>query len=152
ERQSRLKLFIIGEGSERRALESRISNLKLQDCVRLIGTKPQGELADWYSAADLFCLASHREGCPNVVIEAMTCGLPVVAANVGGVAELIGPPNCGRLVSQPTPENFAAEIRAALRAVWRRDEIARLGGIRSWNEVAAEIDSYFTARGICPPN
>jgi glycosyltransferase involved in cell wall biosynthesis len=80
------KLFVIGEGPERVALEARIAKCKLADRVFLVGSRPQTELADWYSAADLFCLASSREGCPNVVIEAMACGTPVVAAGVGGVS------------------------------------------------------------------
>jgi teichuronic acid biosynthesis glycosyltransferase TuaC len=147
EKGSRLKLFIIGEGAERRALESQISNLKLENCVRLLGAKPQSELADWYSAADLFCLASHREGCPNVVVEALACGLPVVATDVGGIAELIGSETCGRLIAQPTAENFAAEIRAAFNAVWKREEIAVFGGVRSWQEVSAEIRHYFAVAG-----
>ncbi|MFN0111960.1 MAG: glycosyltransferase family 4 protein [Blastocatellia bacterium] len=140
---SPVKLMVIGEGSERENLQSQISNLKLGSCVRLLGSKPQEELADWYSAADLFCLASHREGCPNVVVESLACGLPVVAANVVGVAELIGSQNCGRLVSPPTAENFAAEIRIALSVVWKREEIAISGGARSWNEVAAEVMCYW---------
>lgn len=143
---NQLKLFVIGEGSERDALESQISNLKLESCVRLLGAKLQNELADCYSAADLFCLASRREGCPNVVIEALACGLPVAAADVGGVRELVKEHN-GRLVSPPTPENFAAEIRAALSAVWKREEIAASGGARSWDEVAAEISHYFAVSG-----
>ena len=143
---NRLKLFVIGEGSERRALETQISNLKLESCVKLLGAKPQAELPDWYSAADLFCLTSHREGCPNVVVEALACGLPGVAADVGGVHELVKQ-NCGRLVSPPTAENFAAEIRAALSAVWKREEIAEFGGARSWHEVAVEIRHYFAAAG-----
>lgn len=144
---SRLKLFIIGEGPERRALEAQISNLKLTDCVQLVGAKPQRELPDWYSAADLFCLASHREGCPNVIVEALACGVPVVAADVGGVAELIGSGTCGRLVSSPTAERFAAEIRAALASVWNRGQIAKASAARSWDEVAAEVRDYFTASG-----
>jgi glycosyltransferase involved in cell wall biosynthesis len=146
-REDRLKLFIIGKGSERENFQSQISNLKLENCVRLVGAKSQKELADWYSAADLFCLASHREGCPNVVIEALACGLPVVAADVGGVAELIATPSLGRLVSSPTAENFAAEIRAALSTGWKREEIAASGGARSWEKVAAELRHYFSASG-----
>ncbi|HQR33978.1 MAG TPA: glycosyltransferase family 4 protein [Blastocatellia bacterium] len=144
---SRLKLFIIGEGPERRALEAQISNLNLTDCVHLIGAKPQCDLADWYSAADLFCLASHREGCPNVVVEALACGVPVVAADVGGVAELIGSRNCGWLVSSPTAETFAAEIQAALASVWNREQIATASATRSWDEVATDVRDYFTASG-----
>lgn len=145
---SRLKLFIIGEGSERRVLESQISKLRLESCVRLIGAKPQNELADWYSAADLFCLASHSEGCPNVILEALACGLPVVAVDVGGVAELIRSELCGRVISPPTAENFAAEIREAFQSVWNREELARLAAIRTWGNVALETGNYFATCGI----
>ncbi len=144
---NRLKLLVIGEGSERRALESKIANLNLQDCVRLMGARPQNELADWYSAADLFCLASHREGCPNVVVEALACGLPVIAANVGGVAELLSSQTCGRLISVPNAENFAAGIQTALEAVWNREEIAASSGAKSWDEVASEVGQFFTEFG-----
>lgn len=146
EPESRLKLLVIGEGSERRALESQIATLNLQDCIRLLGAKPQNELADWYSAADLFCLASHREGHPNVVVEALACGLPVVAANVGGVAELVSSQMYGRLISQPNAENFAAEIQTALRTVWNREEIAATSAAKSWSEVASEVWQFFTTR------
>ncbi|MBL8189663.1 MAG: glycosyltransferase, partial [Acidobacteria bacterium] len=145
---SRLKLFIIGEGSERRVLESQISTLKLESCVRLIGAKPQAELANWYSAADLFCLASHREGCPNVILEALACGLPVVAVDVGGVRELVNSELFGRAISPPTAENFAAQIRKAFQSRWQRKEIARLAAIRTWDEIALETGNYFTTCGI----
>lgn len=140
-----LKLFVIGEGSERAALESQISNLKLQDRVFLLGAKPQSELAAWYSAADLFCLASRREGCPNVLIEAMACGLPVVATDVGGVRELIGDA-CGRVVKSFRAEELAAELDVASAMVWNRQEIAERGGARSWAKVAEDVLQFFTAR------
>ncbi len=147
-RDTNAKLYVIGEGPERDALESRIAKHDLTDRVVLVGARPQMELADWYSAADLFCLASRREGCPNVVIEAMACGLPVVAADVGGVGELISKPNCGRLVSSPTAESFAAEIEAALGENWNREGIAAYGGARPWANVAEEVMSHYHRRGI----
>ncbi|MGE0128634.1 MAG: glycosyltransferase family 4 protein [Blastocatellales bacterium] len=132
------KLYVIGEGPQRAALESRIARHGLADRVFLIGSRPQSELADWYSAADLFCLASHREGCPNVVIEAMACGSPVVAADVGGVGELISKSDYGRVISSPAAEKFASEMKAALGESWNRDEIAAHGRARSWENVAEE--------------
>ncbi len=141
------KLFAIGEGEERQSLESQISNLKLQNSIFLPGAKPQADLADWYAAADVFCLASHREGCPNVVVEAMACGLPVVAAEMDGIQELVNP-ICGRVVSAPSAEYFAAEIDAALRAEWDREVIALAAGGRSWREVADEVLAYYAARGF----
>lgn len=144
--RERIKLFVIGEGVERRRLESQISTLGLRDTVFPVGAKPQTELADWYSAADLFCLASHREGCPNVILEAMACGLPVVAADVGGIREMVGR-DCGRLIANPTADNLATEISTALDSDWDRQKISERGGSRSWADVAREIFSYYSKRG-----
>ncbi len=140
------KLYVIGEGPQRAALESRIARHGLADRAFLVGQRPQSELAEWYSAADLFCLASHREGCPNVVIEAMACGLPVVASDVGGVGELISKQNYGCALPSPSADKFAEAIMAALSANWDRGEIARGGAARSWADVANEVISYCALR------
>jgi teichuronic acid biosynthesis glycosyltransferase TuaC len=137
-----IKLYVIGDGPERAVLESQIAKFELTDRVFLPGSRPQQELAEWYSAADLFCLASSREGCPNVVIEAMACGTPVVAADVGGVHELVGPAY-GRVISSVTAESLAREIEFALEMDSDRDEIAIQVGMRSWTEVAKEVMDYW---------
>jgi len=147
-RGANAKLYVIGEGPRRAALESRIARRGLVDRVFLTGRRTQSELAEWYSAADLFCLASQREGCPNVVIEAMACGSPVVASDVGGVAELISKPDYGRLVSPPTADKFAEAITGALQANWDRDEIAEAGCARSWSDVANDVVNYYADRNL----
>ena len=135
------KLYVIGEGPERAALESRITRHHLTSHVLLIGSRPQAELPDWYSAADLFCLASHREGCPNVVIEAMACGTPIIATDVGGISELVTSQAYGCLIPprQSIVEDLAASISEALNNNWNRNEIASYGGARSWDNVAREL-------------
>ncbi|MBS1788375.1 MAG: glycosyltransferase family 4 protein [Acidobacteria bacterium] len=139
-----LKLFVIGEGPQRRALESQISNLNLRTCVRLVGAKPQSELADWYSAADLFCLASHHEGCPNVVIESLACGLPVLAIDVGGIRELLTR-NTGKVIQFGRVKNFTEEVERALAAEWERGLITNSTAVRSWQVVATEVAGLFRA-------
>ncbi len=142
------RLFVLGEGPLRPALTAQISRLNLQDRVVLLGARPQAELADWYAAADLFCLASEREGCPNVVLEALACGLPVLAADVGGVRELVPTPACGRVLTEPTAANFAVEIAAALQANWSRTAMATCAGVRSWDDVAQEVLRYYEIGGL----
>lgn len=144
----RVQLYIIGEGPERARLESRIQSMDLQDRVFLIGALPQSELGEWYAAADLFCLASEREGCPNVVIEALACGLPVIAADVGGIRELIPNEAYGTLLASPMAEVFAEAIESALTRRWDRAAIAAHGGARSWDDVAREVMAYYAKRGI----
>ncbi|PWT94293.1 MAG: glycosyl transferase family 1, partial [Acidobacteria bacterium] len=84
-----LTLVIVGEGPYRPRLEKQIRNLALEENVRLVGARPHEQLSQWYSAADVFCLASSREGWANVVMEAMACGCPVIATPVGGTAEIV---------------------------------------------------------------
>ncbi len=147
--QPQARLYVIGEGAERTVLTARIAALSLQDRVFLLGAKPQPELADWYAAADLFCLTSQREGCPNVVIEALACGTPVVATDVGGIGELVSA-DCGRLVPQAQADaaGLAQQINEALSVEWKREAIVARGGARSWAEVAEELLKYYSARGI----
>ncbi len=141
----RVKLYVIGEGPERAALGVRIAESDLKDRVFLIGPRPQEELAEWYSAADLFCLASRREGCPNVVIEAMACGAPVVAVDVGGIRELVGNESNGRIVVSHEAEKFAGEIERALEKKWDREGIAAYGCSRTWLVVAEDVFNYYAA-------
>ncbi|MBI3759247.1 MAG: glycosyltransferase [Deltaproteobacteria bacterium] len=149
--QPQARLYVIGEGPERAALTAQIAALALQANVFLVGAKPQSELADWYAAADVFCLASQREGCPNVVIKALACGTPVVARAVGGIGELVTA-ECGRLVAQAQAHGagFARQLSAALSANWERQAIAVHGGARSWQQVAQELLAYYAAREILP--
>src|SRR5262249_44095117 len=66
-----LHLHLIGEGVLRGELESLVQSLDLQNVVHFVGSCPNERLRDWYSAADLSCLASSREGWPNVVLESL---------------------------------------------------------------------------------
>ena len=81
--------------------------------MRLLGPLSQAQLIDHYNAADALVLASSREGMPNVVLEALACGLPVIATAVGGTPEILGTAPVGRLVD----ERSAAAIAAAVRSL-----------------------------------
>src|SRR5262249_45705459 len=87
-RPARLRLYIIGEGNERPRLESLIAQAGMQDRIFLVGPKPNTELRQWYSAADVSCLTSSHEGWANVILESLACGRPVVATNVWGAPEV----------------------------------------------------------------
>jgi len=83
---SRLQLVLVGEGPERRRIEELCRRLNLSDVVTLAGQ--QHEIDSYYAIADIFLLPSLSEGCPNVLLEAMAAGVPVVATAVGGVPEV----------------------------------------------------------------
>lgn len=82
-----VKLVIAGEGPEKNNLQNLIDDLGISDSVSLLGYCQ--DTISFYEALDIFVLSSHREGLPNVVLEAMAIGVPVVATNVDGVPKII---------------------------------------------------------------
>jgi len=114
ERFEDARLVIVGDGPDREILRSSVERAGLQDRVCLAGVVPNEDLARWYSAADVTVLASSREGWPNVLLESMACGTPVVASRVGGVPEIIQDPVAGRMVGERTADGFASAIEQLL--------------------------------------
>lgn len=108
-------LLIAGEGGERPMLEALIARLGVAERVRLLGNRPHAEVARLVAAADVFALASKREGLANAYVEALACGTPVVATPVDGAPEAIDRPAAGRL-ADATPQAFAAAIAELLAA------------------------------------
>jgi len=106
---SQFQIFlIVGNGPERRNLELRIENLELKGKVHLLGWRT--DALEIISILDIFVLPSLWEGTPNVVLEAMAYGVPVIATNVGGVAELITDKETGVLVPPRNSEHLAKAI------------------------------------------
>jgi len=140
-----LRLYIIGEGVYRSELAKLVNERRLQDRVFLMGIRRNDELGAWYSAADLSCLLSSREGWPNVVLESLACGTPVVATKAGGIPEIIVSTNMGILVERNIPSVIAG-LEQALNSSWDREEIARIAGTRGWDAVAEEVESFFRSR------
>jgi glycosyltransferase involved in cell wall biosynthesis len=135
-------LYIIGEGPLRRYLQQKITDLKLEPYIKFVGEIPNHELRIWYSAADVFCLASSREGWPNVIMESLACGTPVVATNVWGTPEILTSPNVGILVER-RPESILKGLRNALNKEWDREKIHNHVAGRTWNAVAQEVEAIF---------
>ena len=110
-------LVIVGEGPERAAIEALARQRQVADRVRLLGHVPQDRLPDIYSAADLLLLVSTHEGWPNVLLESMACGTPVIASDVDAIADIVAVPEAGRILTGPTPERLAATAREFLGAL-----------------------------------
>ena len=99
-------------------------------------------LAELMAAADVFCLSSSREGWPNVVHEALSCGTPVVAAEVGAVPELLPSPEYGIIVPPDDIAAMGSALATALAQRWDHDAISSWGRARSWDHVAAEVVAH----------
>jgi glycosyltransferase involved in cell wall biosynthesis len=96
-------LLIAGEGPEKHNLRTLAAKCGVAQRVRFLGTVSQLQLRDYYGAVDALVLASSREGWPNVLLESMACGTPVIATNVGGVSEIVTAPEAGILLEERTP-------------------------------------------------
>jgi teichuronic acid biosynthesis glycosyltransferase TuaC len=136
------QLYIIGgvnrEEDFSLVLRKMIADLKL-DNVHIVDPVPHDELAFWYGAADLFCLATKTEGCPNVVLEALACGTPVVATNVGAIRELITDDENGIVVESNQMSDLGEIVGAALARKWDREQIAARMRARSWASCAEQL-------------
>jgi glycosyltransferase involved in cell wall biosynthesis len=111
-----VNLVIVGEGPERAGIERLARDHGVADRVRLLGRVPQDRLPEIYSAADLLLLVSTHEGWPNVLLESMACGTPVVVSPMDGIAEIVGTAEAGRILADVTPSGLAVAIRELLSA------------------------------------
>jgi glycosyltransferase involved in cell wall biosynthesis len=120
------------------ALRKRVATLGLEAHVRFAGSQPHGELGRWFNAADLSVLASRSEGCPNVVLESMACGVPVVATDVGGIPELIRDGRDGALVPYGDLRALADALLHVLAQRWDREALVGRARQFDWNDAAEQ--------------
>jgi glycosyltransferase involved in cell wall biosynthesis len=106
--------YIIGDGPLKGDLKRRITAMGLDGVVELKGSQSQGQLAEWYRAADVTVLPSLSEGVPNVLMESVACGTPFVASDVGGIPE-IADSRHDRLVPPASPVALADAIEWQLK-------------------------------------
>ncbi len=113
------RLFIVGDGPERGRLEAAADSLGVKD--RVVFTGQLSYVWPFYFAADVFALPSHSEGSPNVLLEAMAAGIPIVATEVGGVPEMVEHNQSALLV----PASDRPALAAAIARVLTDGELAR---------------------------
>jgi glycosyltransferase involved in cell wall biosynthesis len=129
---------IIGGGDLRKKLEQLITELDLEDYVRLFGVKPYAELPLWMNAADIFVLPSINEGNPVVMFEALGVGLPFIGTKVGGIPEVIISENYGLLVEPSNPTDLAEKIIIALNKKWDNELIRKYAQQFSWDNISRQ--------------
>ncbi|TWT17247.1 glycosyltransferase family 4 protein [Luteimonas marina] len=150
ERHPGARLVFVGGGAAA-ALNGRARELAIAENVLLAGPRPHHELADWMRAASLLCLPSHNEGVPNVVLEAMACGLPVVATRVGGIPEVL-PEYAGTMVPAHDRLALAQALDEALGTTWSIPAIVAHASRFDWQDNVERLDRILqnAARPIDP--
>lgn len=141
-----VQLKYVGEGMLRAKIEALAAEWKIADRVALVGEVRHDLIAEHMKQADVLCLPSLREGYPNVLVEALACGLPIVATNVGGVPEIVTDDSRGILVPVGRPDLLAQALAVALERPWDHAELRRAGRLRSWHDVARETLDFIRLR------
>ena len=126
------RLFIVGRGPQESKLRSLANQLHVNDRVIFTGVLDQDSLRARYRAADALILMSEREGMPNVILESLACGTPVLATNVGGIPELLTESCCGELVSNRSAESLDDAWRKLSQRGIDADEIRQFSTRYSW--------------------
>ena len=126
-------LVIVGSGPEERRLKALAQDLGVAQRVRFLGQVGQDRLRDVYTAADVLVLASTHEGWPNVLLEAMACGCPVVVTDIDGMREVVQSSDGGILVESRTPEALGSGITSMLDRPPGRERTRRYAEAFSWD-------------------
>lgn len=140
---SDVTLVLVGAGPDAAHLAAAAQDFGVADRVHLAGRVPQADLAAYFTAAEVSVLASAREGWPNVLLESMACGTPVVATDVGGVREIVTSPAAGTVVADQTSQALAAAISEILAALPDRAETRAHAEKFGWDDTTnGQIDLF----------
>lgn len=136
-RQPNLLCYLLGDGPDRSLLEQHIARHAAQDAIHFVPAAPTATVAQWMAACDVFTLPSYKEGCPNVVLEALASGRPVVASDVGGIPELMDEQS-GRLVPAQDATALERALEQTVGAPWTAEVIAAHHH-RNWQNVSDDL-------------
>lgn len=136
DRRGHVRAVLVGEGDRRRALEAQCAALGLEGSVTFAGPQPAEGVAAWLRRSRIFALTSELEGLPMAMIEAMTCGLPVLVTDVGDVTSVARHDENAWVVARPEVESVAAGLVRLLTDDVLRERLAA-GARRSAAQFAA---------------
>jgi glycosyltransferase involved in cell wall biosynthesis len=135
------RLVIIGEGSLGERLRA--------SGATLTGPLPTPEVHAWLRRATVLCMPSEREGWPVAALEALACGLPIVATRVGGLPEIVADEGLGLLCEPRDPAALAVALRSALARPWDRRRLVAHATQYAWDRIAGR---YVELYGRCAGN
>ncbi len=137
-------LYICGDGGERNNLSDYIEKKELNGQVNALGNVHPEKMHKWMQASDIFVLPSHTEGVPNVVMEAMACGTPVVTTRVGGIPDAIGENN-GAILIEPKKVD---ELTEALIKILENDSLRKELSVKAREKALKDFTVQHNARKV----
>jgi glycosyltransferase involved in cell wall biosynthesis len=152
-----VRMIILGEGPERAALEALRGQLGLADRIILPGQIAWSNVPEYLAMASVFVMPSvldvkgNLDGLPNVVLEAMAAGCPVVATHIAGIPLAVSDGETGVLVDEAEPERLGAAILAILQSPEAGPAMGAAGRRRietelNWHTLARRFDELYQLR------
>lgn len=126
-----------------REIDEAIQRTGMQAAVLQPGKLPPEELHRWYSAADVFGMLSSREGSPNAAMEALACGVPMVATPVGNIPQILADSRLGVMLAERSVPEVTRGLIEALGRRWDRTAIRAWAEQNSWDDVATRVNGVF---------
>jgi glycosyltransferase involved in cell wall biosynthesis len=137
------QLVVVGDGPDRDRLVRLANEIGVTSRVSFVGTVDPDRMPALYTAADVLILASEREGMPNVVLESLACGTPVVASGVGGIPEVITSPVAGRVINDCNEVTIAEAVKARRTSEVSRESVREFAHQFDWqSRISAQIELY----------
>jgi glycosyltransferase involved in cell wall biosynthesis len=147
------KLVFVGEGPERASIEKLISELKIENSVRLTGNLPHEQVLEEISKSEVFICPSLAEGLGNVFIEAQACGVPPIGTRVGGIPDVIQDGESGILIESKDSAAIASAIIRLLEDPDLRKRLSEKGLETSrkfeWKKILEKIDGIYESVLSC---
>jgi glycosyltransferase involved in cell wall biosynthesis len=127
----RARYFIVGDGSEREHIETRVAELKAQFGIQIEMTSWITDIAEFNAGMDVICLTSNNEGTPVSLIEAQACSIPVISTDVGGVRDIVIDGETGYVIEKNNMLKFAEKLGILISNKENREKMSQNG----WNHV-----------------
>lgn len=129
-------LTLIGKGPEKSALQAQATALKIDDQVTFTGPVLHKDIPPYLCRSRALILPSHREGVPNVIMEALAAGVPPIATAVGGIPEIINHGENGILIAEQTAQSVADAIELTLQKAWKPEQLRGSISAFTWENCA----------------
>ncbi|MBN1378923.1 MAG: glycosyltransferase family 4 protein [Gammaproteobacteria bacterium] len=137
------RLLVIGDGPMAEQLRQLAIKLDVADRISFISCVHHDDLTMYFNAADATVLASGNEGMPNVLLESMACGTPVIATTAGGIPEVVTSESAGEIMSERTSECLVATVRKLFSRQIAQDQVRRHAEQFSWDNTVSGLIELF---------
>lgn len=131
-------LILVGGGPLENKIKRRAKSYGISDRLVFVGKKRPEDTSKYMQAADVLCLTSHNEGVPNVVLEALSCGTPVVTTKVGGIPEVLPEFLPSIMVDSRSPETIANALIRIMDTKFDPNILVTHASKYSWDQTARE--------------